>query len=291
MGWEVRAAEEEFDSSVCTRLETEPPTRQAKCRRSPNCWKLKATLEEDRLQGSEGCRRARDQGFTVAQSLQNEICYCYKPRALIQLLEEKNSCSVCVWEEQGRETRWPLLTLIHKSPPFLPSGRRPSCSALEMFVTLGALQQGCNCNSSPASSSLQESRRNGFLGAHLASCAPERWQGGRRDAERAASTGMGCTDPVLRPARPPRLPQAPDLISRAGIRQEFSTRQPGRNHGDFCFPLYRGVENIWAYQLPTTARAASISNASGCLRQLLGEDAQPRADFGVTPRSNVGLGW
>lgn len=45
---------EELNSSVHIGLETEPTACQAKCRRSPNCWKLKATLEEDTLQGSKG---------------------------------------------------------------------------------------------------------------------------------------------------------------------------------------------------------------------------------------------
>jgi len=48
------AGAEELNSSVCIGLEMEPTACQAKCRRSPNCWKLKATLEEDTLQGSEG---------------------------------------------------------------------------------------------------------------------------------------------------------------------------------------------------------------------------------------------
>lgn len=48
------AGAEELNSAVRIRLETEPTACQAKCRRSPNCWKLKATLEEDTLQGSEG---------------------------------------------------------------------------------------------------------------------------------------------------------------------------------------------------------------------------------------------
>lgn len=45
---------EELNSSVCIGLETEPTACQAKCWRSPNCWKLTATLEEDTVQGSEG---------------------------------------------------------------------------------------------------------------------------------------------------------------------------------------------------------------------------------------------
>lgn len=49
----------------------------------------------------------RDQGFTGAQSLQNEIWYCYKPRALIQLLEEKNSLRMSIWEEQGESCSSP----------------------------------------------------------------------------------------------------------------------------------------------------------------------------------------
>lgn len=48
------AGAEELNSSVCIGLETEPTACHAKCWRSPNCWKLKATLEEDTLQGSEG---------------------------------------------------------------------------------------------------------------------------------------------------------------------------------------------------------------------------------------------
>lgn len=48
------AGEEELNSSACIGLETKPTACQAKCWRSPNCWKLKATLEEDTLQGSEG---------------------------------------------------------------------------------------------------------------------------------------------------------------------------------------------------------------------------------------------
>ena len=45
---------EELNSSGHIGLETEPIACQAKCQRSPNCWKLKATLEEDMLQGGEG---------------------------------------------------------------------------------------------------------------------------------------------------------------------------------------------------------------------------------------------
>lgn len=85
----------------------------------------------------------------------------------------------------------------------------------------------------------------------------------------------GCRDSFLRHARPPSLPEVLDLISRFGIRKEFSTCQSGRNHGDFCFPLYHGVENIWAYQLPVTAGDVSISNASGCLRRIPRGHAQP----------------
>lgn len=77
--------------------------------------------------------------------------------------------------------------------------------------------------------------------AHLASCA----QGavGRR-------WGLSL---LPQPCSLPTLPQTLDLISRFGTRKEFSICQSGRNHRDFCFPLYHGVENIWAYQLPMTA--------------------------------------
>lgn len=44
---------EQLNSCVCVRLEAEPRACQAQCWRSPNCWKLKATLEEDTLQGSQ----------------------------------------------------------------------------------------------------------------------------------------------------------------------------------------------------------------------------------------------
>lgn len=48
------AGAEELNSSVRIGLETEPAACQAKCQRSSNCWNLKATLEEDTLQGSKG---------------------------------------------------------------------------------------------------------------------------------------------------------------------------------------------------------------------------------------------
>lgn len=77
--------------------------------------------------------------------------------------------------------------------------------------------------------------------------------GGMLDGQQAQR--WGCRDSFLRHAQLPSLPEVLDLISRFGIRirKEFSTCQSGRNHGDFCFCLYHGVENIWAYQLPMTA--------------------------------------
>lgn len=69
------AGAEELDSSVCVRLAAEPRACQAKCWRSPNCWKLKATLEEDTLQGSEagGGQGSRDLLLLRAYQMRFEI--------------------------------------------------------------------------------------------------------------------------------------------------------------------------------------------------------------------------
>lgn len=104
--------------------------------------------------------------------------------------------------------------------------------------------------------------------------------------------GQGrCGDSFLGHVPPPALPEVLDLISRPGIRKEFSTCQSGRNHRDFCFPLCRAVANIWAYQLPMTTRDTSIRNASGSRRRMPRGHAQPLSCLqGPSPPSHAGLG-
>lgn len=182
----------------------------------------------------------RDQGFTAAQSLPNEIGYCYRAEALIQLLEERNGCGVCAGGAGGRGTE-ALLTPAHKSLLLCPAGQPVLLCPRDVLSTWSSAR-GRGCNSSRASSRVQQ---EWFLGTSGQLCS-----------QITAGTGWGLAGQwprgVGKSPNLPNLPQVLDLIHRL---------ERGRN---FPHVALAGTTEIFAFLCITEWKTSGHVNDCDC---------------------------